>query len=470
MSRIRLIIMLAGWCLACPCSAGRAPAVNTAAAATAGATATSSYRPEDFADADAAYDALIEAMDGCQGPAEKLALNEAFLTAFPASDHTVSRVEALVAYRGSQLGDFPGAIAWVEDFRARLAAPERQVDPALLESLDHKLIDLYGTADMVDAMCRLARDLHDAGKLRFNDYLKVIRHANRLERWTLADEWCQLARRVVNAAGVRREYPGFEFGTQELQVNVDNWRGMLLCYQSRALARLGAPRAALNDFAEADSLLWKTYLGVPDVPLDLFWGETLAAAGRPEQALDRLTRPALILGDEDALVLYWRLYAEVHGGEAGFAEHARRQRERLARTLDDFTLPDYDGRRHDWCDIRGRATLLSFWYPTCIGCRVELPQLEALWERYRDQGLRVVAIDARADTERAHRFIVQQNLSFLTLENTPDDDVVGCRFNVDSFPQSWLIDDEGRIVRVHRNWQDGDAQELERQIRELLDL
>jgi peroxiredoxin len=36
----------------------------------------------------------------------------------------------------------------------------------------------------------------------------------------------------------------------------------------------------------------------------------------------------------------------------------------ITKPVDDFELPDYDGKRHRFSDLRGRATLLAFWFPT----------------------------------------------------------------------------------------------------------
>jgi peroxiredoxin len=104
-----------------------------------------------------------------------------------------------------------------------------------------------------------------------------------------------------------------------------------------------------------------------------------------------------------------------------------------------------------------------------MGCRVELPRLQPLYERYHDQGLEIVAVEAKRDTERARQLIDDKGLSFTFLENgTGDAEVVRSVFKVFSFPTSFLIDRQGRIMYYHLGFDEGDEVELESEIQELL--
>ena len=50
---------------------------------------------------------------------------------------------------------------------------------------------------------------------------------------------------------------------------------------------------------------------------------------------------------------------------SGFHEFVESERRRLARTIDDFTLADYEGADHDFSALAdGKVTLLAFWFPT----------------------------------------------------------------------------------------------------------
>ena len=102
---------------------------------------------------------------------------------------------------------------------------------------------------------------------------------------------------------------------------------------------------------------------------------------------------------------------------------------------------------------------------------MELPRLEPLHQSYKDKGLTIVAIERSRDTERAKKFIAENKLTYQFLENGEGDaEVVRKVFGVTTFPTSFLVDREGRVMRVHVGFEAGDEKELEAQIRELLSL
>jgi peroxiredoxin len=92
-----------------------------------------------------------------------------------------------------------------------------------------------------------------------------------------------------------------------------------------------------------------------------------------------------------------------------------------------------------------------------------------LYERYKDQGFEVVAVEAKRDTERAKKFIEEKGLSYTLLENGEEDsEVVGSIFKVRSFPSSFLIDRDGKVMYFHLGFEAGDEEHLEEEIRTLL--
>jgi peroxiredoxin len=99
---------------------------------------------------------------------------------------------------------------------------------------------------------------------------------------------------------------------------------------------------------------------------------------------------------------------------------------------------------------------------------VELPRLEPLWRKYRDNGLSVIAIEATQDRERALRLIEQNDLTYHLLEAEEEKDLVKEQFGIKWFPTSFLIDREGRIMMCHVGFHAGDEAKLEKEILSLV--
>jgi peroxiredoxin len=95
---------------------------------------------------------------------------------------------------------------------------------------------------------------------------------------------------------------------------------------------------------------------------------------------------------------------------------------------------------------------------------VELPRLEILWQKYRDKGFTVVAVEAVRDRERALKFIDDKKLSFHLLENEEANDVVRGQYGIHTFPTAFTIDRDGKIVYCHVGFEKGDEARVEQDI------
>jgi len=100
---------------------------------------------------------------------------------------------------------------------------------------------------------------------------------------------------------------------------------------------------------------------------------------------------------------------------------------------------------------------------------VELPRLQPLYEKYKDKGFEIVAVEATRNTKGAQDFIAQNKLTYTFLENNAGDpDVVRSKFGVMVFPTSFLITRDGRVVQCHIGFEAGDEEKLEKEILGLL--
>ena len=110
-----------------------------------------------------------------------------------------------------------------------------------------------------------------------------------------------------------------------------------------------------------------------------------------------------------------------------------------------FSLPDLEQQTVRLSDYRGKLVLLNFWASFCTPCRREMPALESLWLRYRDQGLVVLALSADRDNlQRVTAFINQGSYSFPVLLDTEGE--VRKTYEVRALPTSYLIGRDGKFI------------------------
>jgi cytochrome c biogenesis protein CcmG, thiol:disulfide interchange protein DsbE len=96
--------------------------------------------------------------------------------------------------------------------------------------------------------------------------------------------------------------------------------------------------------------------------------------------------------------------------------------------------------------LRGKAVVLNVWASWCIPCKDEAPYLEEVWRANRDRDVVVVGLDAKDFRADARRFAKRFALTFPLAYDGPGDAIGG--YGVTGFPETFVIDREGRVVRA----------------------
>ncbi len=95
-------------------------------------------------------------------------------------------------------------------------------------------------------------------------------------------------------------------------------------------------------------------------------------------------------------------------------------------------------------ELQGRVVVLSFWATWCLPCRVEMPALQNLHERYADDGLVVLGLATDAhDRPAVDAFLEERGITFPIAAATAQ---VRTDFGgVDRLPTTVVIDRSGQI-------------------------
>jgi peroxiredoxin len=132
----------------------------------------------------------------------------------------------------------------------------------------------------------------------------------------------------------------------------------------------------------------------------------------------------------------------------------------------DFTLPSLGGANLRLQEQRGRVVMVNFWATWCGPCRVEMPHLARLYEKYRSSGFVVLAVNIDEDPRKAAGLAKQMGMTFPVLLDT--EKKVSRLYDLSTMPSTVLIDRDGRVRYVHRGYRDGYEETYDKQIRDLL--
>ena len=111
--------------------------------------------------------------------------------------------------------------------------------------------------------------------------------------------------------------------------------------------------------------------------------------------------------------------------------------------VEDFQLADLDGKTQSLSQYRGKVVLVNFWATWCKPCTTEMPAMQASFDKLRDKGFVVLAINELEDDARVREHIKQYGHTFPVLMDR--DNKVANQFGVFGLPVSVFIDQEGRV-------------------------
>lgn len=113
----------------------------------------------------------------------------------------------------------------------------------------------------------------------------------------------------------------------------------------------------------------------------------------------------------------------------------------------DFSLLDLDGKTVKLSDLQGKAVLINFWTTWCPPCRAEMPDIDAVYQRHKDEGLVVLGVDVQEDKEAVSKYIQRGGFSYTFLLDSTGD-VFFSKYRGAAFPSSFFVDRGGNIQDV----------------------
>lgn len=111
----------------------------------------------------------------------------------------------------------------------------------------------------------------------------------------------------------------------------------------------------------------------------------------------------------------------------------------------DFTLMNMEGEQVSLSDFRGQVVLINFWATWCPPCREEKPTMEKLYERHKDDGLVVLAVNVEENGHQVvSQYLMTNSFSFPIVLDPKA--VAQSQYGVFRYPESYVIGRDGIVV------------------------
>lgn len=118
----------------------------------------------------------------------------------------------------------------------------------------------------------------------------------------------------------------------------------------------------------------------------------------------------------------------------------------------DFELKDQYGKTHKLSDYKGKVVFLNFWATWCPPCKMEMPDIQKLYEKYEKQGEKseVVVLSVAAPNTQDEKnidgikaFLEENGYTYPVLMD--DGGYTFGAYRISSLPTTFMIDKEGNV-------------------------
>lgn len=117
----------------------------------------------------------------------------------------------------------------------------------------------------------------------------------------------------------------------------------------------------------------------------------------------------------------------------------------------DFTLTDQYGNSHTLSEYKGKTVFLNFWATWCPPCRAEMPDIEKIYQSYKEKGDESLVIlgvagpgQGQETTEQGIADFLEENgYTYPVLMDPTGEQFIN--YGIYSLPTTYMIDKEGNI-------------------------
>jgi len=121
----------------------------------------------------------------------------------------------------------------------------------------------------------------------------------------------------------------------------------------------------------------------------------------------------------------------------------------IGQMAPNFSAPDPEGKMISLTESLGKVTLIDFWASWCGPCRIENPNVVALYNEFHQKGLNIigVSLDREDHKEKWLEAIATDKLTWTQVSNLQYwQDPIAKQYNVQSIPATFLLDADGKII------------------------
>ena len=121
----------------------------------------------------------------------------------------------------------------------------------------------------------------------------------------------------------------------------------------------------------------------------------------------------------------------------------------------------------DLSEYRGKVVVIDFWASWCAPCRRSFPWLDAMQQKYGDEGLVVIGVNEDNNVEEAEAFLADVSVSFRIVGDA--DGEIARAYDLVAMPSTYVIGRDGQVAARHLGFKTAEREHYEALLRRLLE-
>jgi thiol-disulfide isomerase/thioredoxin len=134
--------------------------------------------------------------------------------------------------------------------------------------------------------------------------------------------------------------------------------------------------------------------------------------------------------------------------------------------ISDFSLPLLNGETQRLSGLKGKVVFLNFWATWCPPCRSEMPDMEKLYQRFKNEGLEFLTVNIQENKRDVEAFMKEYKLSFPVALDSQGE--VATAYGIRGIPTTYIISKDGRIIAAAVGGREWYSEEMINAFRALL--
>jgi len=130
----------------------------------------------------------------------------------------------------------------------------------------------------------------------------------------------------------------------------------------------------------------------------------------------------------------------------------------------DFELKTIDGDKFSLSEQKGKVIVLDFFATWCGPCKLEMPHLVKLYDKYKNDGLLVVSSSSEP-AELLSKFREKMDITYPVLQDNKN---IAGKYGVRGIPTLFIFNKNGKLANKHVGYAPGSEKELEEELKMLL--